>query len=119
MGGDFQTEFFEKQVHALGVALRHEVIEARPRGGADRAIQIQPFVLSLLDPGRAGAGVRPEVGQGTLLAEAALVREPDLELLAGVVEVDLDEFQVDVQPFFLKKAWAAKSALRCRGRGLI
>jgi len=68
----------------------------------------------VLDPGGSGALLIPAPAVAAGLADPGLVLQPDLDALGfGVDRCGLGD---QAAKFFLKSAWALRSALGCTGR---
>ena len=113
---DSAADLGEVQIHAGGVAGRHDPADRLASGRTGGAEEIDPFVLGLTQAARACAARGPDMGQRALLPEAALVLEPDFETLARVSLLDFIE---RLRELFLYAACAAGSDLVCRGRGVM
>jgi hypothetical protein len=83
-GSHVPADGLQMQVHhervRFGQHQRHRI----PRLGVDGPEQVDPLILGLLGADGPAAPLRPYAGQGTLLTEAALVLEPDFDLLVGM-----------------------------------
>jgi hypothetical protein len=104
----FRDKLLQEPVDHRRVQLRAQQAHALAGLRADRPQYPQPVILGLLDRRRPGAAAGPFAGQSALLAEASLVLEPDLDLLAGVLLGNLLDL---LQGVFLIVSWAAGSAL--------
>ena len=108
------AELVEHRLHGGGA---HRGQHERDPGIAlrtDRAEQIDRLVAQVAHAARAQAALVPAPADPAGLADPGLVQEPDLEPLGlGVVTGDLGD---QAREFFLKRAWALRSASGCTGR---
>ena len=72
-------EVLQIHAHRFPVDPRKKATVRFPRGGANRAEQVDPLVLRLTPGTGPGSTFRPNAGQRALLPEARLVLEPDLD----------------------------------------
>ena len=101
-------------VHRRGVCDGHDAARGRAALGADRAEDVGPLVAGVARRPRARAALRPDPGEGALLADAGLVLEPDLERLAARSLWDRRGYRLGEA--FLKASCASGSVFGCRGR---
>ena len=112
---DRAADLRQVEIHAEGIAGRHDPADRSARGGTGGSEQIHPFVLGLTQAARACAARGPDMRQRALLPEAALVLEPDFDAFGGVRFLDFDQH---LRELFLYVSCAARSVLTCSGRGV-
>jgi hypothetical protein len=72
-------------IHVIGVDGRGDQCRGIPRSRIDRSKYIDPFVFGLFYGSGTSSSLRPDRGQGSLLADPGFVLVPDLDGLLGVV----------------------------------
>lgn len=113
-GGNRRRELIEEELHDRRVEPVGDQALGPAGLRADDGEDVEALEPALFRGGRAGSGVGPDGGQRALLAEPALVFEPDFDGLAGVGDGDRRE---GVREFFLNASCLAASAFGCFGRG--
>jgi hypothetical protein len=78
-GGDVGGDFFEVELHRLGVGEGQRQRRAGSAGGTDGAEQVGVFVTLVGGLARPGSSPRPLPHDAVLLADARLVLKPDLD----------------------------------------
>lgn len=107
-------EVQEQVVHHRRVHLVGDDAQSLAGQGVDRGAGVRPLVVGLLDGGGTRAPGGPDRRQRALLADAGLVLEPDLDLLAGVRGPDgLHKRGAPSSQAFM----ASGLFFTCRGRG--
>lgn len=113
-GADGVGELVEHRLHRGGADRGQHQGDAGVALRTDRAEQVDRLVAQVARAARAYAALEPAAADAAGLADAGLVEEPDLEPLGlGVVAGDLGDQR---REFFLKRAWALRSASGWIGR---
>ena len=107
-GADRLGEFVEHRLHGGGTDRRQDERDAGIARRADGAEQVGGLVAEVAHPARPHALLVPPAAHPAGLADPGFVQEPDLEPLGlGVVAGDPGD---QLGEFFLKRAWALRSA---------
>ena len=113
-GTDCLSELVEHRLHGGRAHRGQDQGDASVPLGAHRAEQVDRLVAQVADAARAHALLESAPTDTAGLADPRLVQEPDLEALGlGVVAGDRCD---QLGEFFLKRAWALRSASGCTGR---
>ena len=108
------AELIQHRLHGGSADRGQDQGNAGVARGTDRAEQIRRLMAQVAHPARAHALLVPAAADAAGLADPRLVQEPDLEALGlGVVAGDRCD---QLGEFFLKRAWALRSASGCTGR---
>ena len=113
-GADRLGELVEHGLHGGGAHRRQGQRDTDVAGRADRAEQIDRSVTQVADSARAHAPREPAATDPTGLADPGFVEEPDLELLG--LRMGARNLGDQRREFFLKRAWAWRSASGWIGR---
>ena len=109
-----RRELVEHRLHGGGADRGQHQGDAGVARRTDRAEQVDRLVAQVAHAARAHALLEPAPADAAGLADPGLVEEPDLEPLGlGVVAGDRGDQR---REFFLKRAWALRSASGCIGR---
>ncbi len=112
--GEGLGEGIEEQPGGAGGDLRQDQREVVAGGRPDGAEDVGPLVPPVADPRRPLAAQPPAVTDPTLVADAGLVLEPELEALVGMRFGR--RLQGRAEPPFLKRRCASGSPWGCTGR---
>jgi hypothetical protein len=112
--GNRLRQAVEKLLRGVGVDVRGDQALGLAGGRTNRGEDLQVLEPALFGRPRPRTFVGPDRRQRALLAEAGFVLEPDFDLLAGLLGLDLRD---DLGGFFLNASCAAGSASGCWGRG--
>ena len=113
-GADGLAELVEHRRHRGGADRGQDQGAAGVARRADRAEQVDRLVAQVAYAARAHAAFEPAAADAAGLADPGLVLEPDLEPFGvGMVAGDLGDQR---RKFFLKRAWALRSASGWTGR---
>lgn len=110
----FVPDVGQVQRDRSGIEARQDERGSSAAGRAYRTQNIGPVAPLIARRARSGAPLRPQPGQGALLADPRLVLEPDLDRLAA--RPLRQNFGYLGGEVFLKAAWASTSALGLCGR---
>ena len=112
--GHLPAELIEEGLHDVGRDGGQDQAEGGVAFRANGAEQVDGGVALVLDAGRTGAFLVPAPAVAAGLADSGLVLQPDLDALGlGMGGGCLSD---QITEFFLKSAWALRSALGCTGR---
>jgi hypothetical protein len=112
--GDLVAELVEEGLHDVGPDDRQDQAEGGTALRADGGEQVDGGMALVFGAGRAGAFLVPAPAVAAGLADPGFVLQPDLDALGfGMGRCGLGD---QIAEFFLKSAWALRSALGCTGR---
>lgn len=80
---------FQVMIHVIGIDRGGQQCRRLPGGRIHGTKDIDPFIFGLFDGRWSGSFFGPDVGQGSLLSDSDFVLEPDLEVFAGVLGLDV------------------------------
>src|SRR5215469_121701 len=113
-GGDALADLHQVLVHRLDIHLRHDDRRAGLALWADGAEQVDPFVAAIAQHTRAAATFRPDTGYRSLLPDACLISEPDLDRFACRLRRQSSCYKS--RKLELKTACSSGLLCRCCGR---
>ena len=113
-GGHGAGDLGEVGVHRRGVDEGQDQPRRSAARRADRAEDIRPLIAGVAGRAGSGAAPGPDAGEGSLLADARFILEPDLQRLVPCPRRDRRRYRFG--EFFLNASWALSSVFGWRGR---